>query len=66
MTRAGRCAVNLRFGKLDRTAAELWAAKHGMELPAGRDFALSDLFALSEGRSVETTNASIGFAPNRR
>ncbi|MDP8905256.1 MAG: AAA family ATPase [Chloroflexota bacterium] len=68
ITRPGRCAVNLRFGALNREAAAAWLARFGVELPAGVERAtLAELFALVEG--LDTTPSGpqpIGFAAPRR
>ena len=68
VTRPGRCAVNLRFGSLERDAAAAWLGSRGAELPASVQSAtLAELYSLLEGGISRQDEApAIGFGKPRR
>ncbi len=48
VSRPGRCLSELHFGRLTRDEAQRWL---GAQPPAGHDFSLAELFAISRGES---------------
>jgi SpoVK/Ycf46/Vps4 family AAA+-type ATPase len=67
VSRPGRCAINLRFGGLDRERAVAWLTRRSLEVPHNvGSMTLAELFALAEGHeNVSGHPDPIGFGAPR-
>jgi hypothetical protein len=62
VSRPGRCAVRISFGRFDAAEATAWLQQHGLEPDTSSPATLAELYARKDGYAAGEPQATVGFA----